>query len=455
MLLRCLRAGSHGRHRLRLLAIAGLLSACAGGGGEAVTVSTAVLVAAKSAFQYGYPLTETMRVCDLAGTVNRLAFSASLATPQNRAVVTPNNDTLYGSACIWLGDGTVTIDMPPAQGRYQSLQVMDAFTNSTAIRGPRQIPSQGARYVLRLKGAATGALPANAEVIDLSTPYAYLLTRTLVDGPADLAAADAAQRGISLQASSSQVPVRPVAPSGLSTGQTFFTRLNQRLAQNPVPAGETALLASFGIAGVAPSLAALPVLASAEQLAAWDIAYREGLAALDSGTDVSPSSLGDTRNGWRFPGPALGDFGTDYAYRALVARKGLFALTRSEAVYLSTATEITGAVLDGRNNYVLRLPPDWPPVDARGFWSLTLYGTDNFLVANAIDRYSIGGRTPGLIREPDGSLFVYIQCVDPGGSRSANWLPAPCARFSLTMRLYLPNDAVLTPAFAPPALQRE
>ena len=36
-----------------------------------------------------------------------------------------------------------------------------------------------------------------------------------------------------------------------------------------------------------------------------------------------------------------------------------------------------------------------PPVDA--FWSLTMYNVPRFLlVANPIDRYSIGDRTPGL-----------------------------------------------------------
>src|SRR6185369_17423414 len=99
-----------------------------------------------------------------------------------------------------------------------------------------------------------------------------------------------------------------------------------------------------------------------------------------------------------------------------------------------------------------QLPRAWPPIDPGGFWSLTMYNADGFLVDNALHRYSISDRTPGIHREPDGSLKLYLQCTDPGGARSANWLPAPCGRFSATMRLYLPTAAALEPSFTLPPL---
>ena len=53
-----------------------------------------------------------------------------------------------------------------------------------------------------------------------------------------------------------------------------------------------------------------------------------------------------------------------------------------------------GEQLDGRHRYELRFTTA-PPVGA--FWSVTMYDTPDFyLVANPIDRYSIGDRTPGL-----------------------------------------------------------
>ena len=76
-------------------------------------------------------------------------------------------------------------------------------------------------------------------------------------------------------------------------------------------------------------------------------------------------------------------------------------------------------------HYVLRFDQD-PPVDA--FWSITMYDLPDFyLVANPINRCSIGDRTPGLRRDPDESLTVVIQHEQPADV--SNWLPAPAAPF--------------------------
>ncbi len=53
------------------------------------------------------------------------------------------------------------------------------------------------------------------------------------------------------------------------------------------------------------------------------------------------------------------------------------------------------STLHGGAPYLMRFEPsDLPSVDA--FWSITLYDADRFLYPNALARYSIGDRTPGL-----------------------------------------------------------
>ena len=92
-----------------------------------------------------------------------------------------------------------------------------------------------------------------------------------------------------------------------------------------------------------------------------------------------------------------------------------------------------------------------PLVDA--FWSLTMYSVPKFvLVANPIDRYSIGDRTPGLQLADDGSLTIYLQTESPGRDKEANWLPAPPGEFRPLMRMYQPRAAILSGDYRLPAI---
>jgi hypothetical protein len=109
--------------------------------------------------------------------------------------------------------------------------------------------------------------------------------------------------------------------------------------------------------------------------------------------------------------------------------------------------------LIGTNSYVLRfLPSQLPLVDA--FWSITIYNEHQFMVTNSINRYSIGDRTTGL--KHDGSLEIYIQNREPPADKISNWLPAPEGPFSLTLRMYMPQAAELSPLlYAPPPVVKQ
>jgi hypothetical protein len=115
-----------------------------------------------------------------------------------------------------------------------------------------------------------------------------------------------------------------------------------------------------------------------------------------------------------------------------------------------------GERLDGRNAYRWRLPPGGVP--ARAFWSLTNYDPQPdgryFLVDNPIQRYSIGDRTPGLIRAADGSLEIIIQHERPEGSLVANWLPAPAGPMRLALRAYIPEPQLIERRWRVPPLER-
>jgi hypothetical protein len=141
-----------------------------------------------------------------------------------------------------------------------------------------------------------------------------------------------------------------------------------------------------------------------------------------------------------------------YATRAAAARGGLYGNHGYEANYEIVYVDGDGEPLDGSHRYELHLAST-PPVAA--FWSLTMYGVPEFLlVANPIDRYSIGDRTPGLRTADDGSVTNYLQHESPGPDKEANWLPTPTGEFRPMMRMYDPQAAVLSGAYQLPPITR-
>ena len=61
-------------------------------------------------------------------------------------------------------------------------------------------------------------------------------------------------------------------------------------------------------------------------------------------------------------------------------------------------------------------------------------------------------RAAGLQYGKDGSLDIYVQTTPPA-SHESNWLPAPTGRFSLTMRLHLPQPRVLDGLYRYPTVE--
>ena len=150
---------------------------------------------------------------------------------------------------------------------------------------------------------------------------------------------------------------------------------------------------------------------------------------------------------WRF-----GDRSFAHIARSAAARVGLWGNHGYEAVYAQVFLDENDEPLDGAHRYELHLEQP-PPVNA--FWSLTMYDADKFyLVANPIERYSIGDRTPGLVYGDDGSLTLYLQHDRPAEEHVANWLPTPLGTFRPIMRMYLPAAPILDGSYQLPAIQR-
>ncbi|MNP79416.1 hypothetical protein D3C76_1772530 [compost metagenome] len=84
---------------------------------------------------------------------------------------------------------------------------------------------------------------------------------------------------------------------------------------------------------------------------------------------------------------------------------------------------------------------------------MTLYdGKTQLLAANAIQRYALGDRSPGLQYDADGGLTLILQANAP--AQQSNWLPTPEGPFNLLLRLYLPKDGALDGRYRLPTIAR-
>jgi hypothetical protein len=143
-------------------------------------------------------------------------------------------------------------------------------------------------------------------------------------------------------------------------------------------------------------------------------------------------------NGWNFT-TKTGIYGTDYLMRALVTAIGLGANRPQDAIYPTSLKDADDKDYEGSNKYVIRFEKGQTP-PAEGFWSVTMYDSQYFFVANPINRYSISPRQ-NLRANPDGSTDLYIQKDSPGSDKESNWLPAPAGKFILMLRMYWPNES--------------
>ena len=158
-------------------------------------------------------------------------------------------------------------------------------------------------------------------------------------------------------------------------------------------------------------------------------------------------------NGWRITLPS-GVYGTNYLHRAFVNWQGPGWNRPEDAVYPLAMVDGEGKALSGANNYVLQFAEgELPPV--KGFWSLTMYDSEGFFVANPLDRVSLSQRND-FIFNADGSLDLFIQNDSPGEDQETNWLPAPDGAFTLFMRLYWPSDrapSIIDGSWMPPEVR--
>ena len=152
---------------------------------------------AKDAFLYGFPMAanyQTMykQAIDTSSTDYRAPFNTltnakSVATPDDKFVVTPNSDTPYSYLWMDLRAEPLIVTMPAIEpNRYYTGQIIDLYTYNFAYIGTRSYGNDGGTFLIAGPDWK-GAIPTGVkDVIRCETQFAYLLFRTQLFNIADL-----------------------------------------------------------------------------------------------------------------------------------------------------------------------------------------------------------------------------------------------------------------------------
>ncbi|WP_297727112.1 DUF1254 domain-containing protein [Limnohabitans sp. Rim8] len=449
-----------------LRVIAGLLSLLLFSAGAAYWKADFIVLGAEG-YVFGYPLV----IMDITRENAAKAYNSPLELQRMRRfpdaqfkdVVRPNVDTLYSAAFLDLSAGPWVFEMPPNAERYEVMPFMDAWTNVFATLGTRTTGTQGGRYLIA-GPQWQGPTPTGMTRLQSPTSMVWLIGRTQTQGVSDYPVVHRLQDGLALQplnpatpphksptttplaSPPASKPLAPIAQMQALGTRDFFERLSALMIDNPPSAADATMLSKLARIGIAPG-----------QPVTWDVVESTAVSAgrwmADFKIAQELKKPRDLVRGWSTPPRILGQYGTQYNIRAVVAMVGLGANLPEDAMYPSTKRDAQGKALNGNHAYRIHFAADQlPPVNA--FWSVTAYGSDNFLIDNVEHRYAVGSLS-SLTPNADGSIDILIQASPPSKGMDKNWLPVkPNEDFLLNARLYWPQPEALDGRWGMPAVER-
>jgi hypothetical protein len=391
---------------------------------------------------------------------NYLSMLHNYIEPSERAVACPNQDVVYGQMVLALNREPVIIQVPDFGDRFWVYQIVDQRTDAFAEIG-KMYGSRPGFYLLA--GADwKGTVPNGVVgVFRASTHLGMVIPRVFMDDTdADRAAIQPVVNQIAaypLSAFDGKMKTTewmkaPNFPGDTGNAEVTWVRPDLFAEQLPLILDEVPPLPGED----AWYAQVRSMLASAEKEPRFKKVLIEAAASAEEEL-VEP--LFQFRN-YGLPLPhnwttqnngAM--FGTDYYTRTAVAKSNILVNKPNETKYFYQDLDSSGARLNGKNGYTVTFAKGQvPPVS--GFWSLTLYNEHHFFHPNDLKRYSLGTKTKTLQFNPDGSLTIHVGATPPDAAQRSNWLQAPEGDFSLYVRAYWPDAAILDGTWTPPAVVR-
>jgi len=377
--------------------------------------------------------------------INQFIHTQELADADFKAFTMPNVDTIYSVLNYDISDEPYILVIPDTD-RFFNVQILNAWIDVIAVYGDA---GKDVNKIIVCNRDCTEEFPDDVVVVRSDTNRGVLGARTFIDGEDDLQNVidiqnsmlfqtwDEYKNGIPFTPSkgtfdedSEFVPHNKVAGMKL---QEYFDFANERMLVNHPYKADRAMLKNLAKINVGPGLEFDASVFGEEYEKIW----QKTMAGLYNHTLAASKKFTVTDGIWQYHGYPIADFGTEYEYRAFIAYTGYVANPVSVALYITTKFDSNGDAISGSKTYNIHFEEgEFPPYLGRGFWSLTVYGADFFLIDNEIDRYSVNNRMT-FNKNPDNSVDIVLSETRPDDI--SNWLPMSGEGVLLTIRIYVPN----------------
>jgi hypothetical protein len=391
---------------------------------------------------------------------NRLAMLTGYIAADQTFIACPNQDVAYGAGFFDLNKEPIVFQVPDFGDRFWVYALYDARTDEFAQVGKPYGTKPG--FYLMVGPNWKGETPAGiTAVVHSSTRIVFGVPRIFMD--------DTPEDHQAVQPAISQINFYPLSEFDGKMKTTDWSKLPHFPAPTSSGKSETKWVNPETFFDELPAvMKEVPPLPGEEALYNWINSVLEAAArdpqVKKTLTETAIAAENDMITPflqWRYNGQPAGNgwnsptnnaqWGTDYLNRTGTAKSNMYDNRPVETKYIYTDNDSQGKPLDGNNTYEITFAKGGvPPV--KGFWSVTLYNAEHFFNPNPLDRYSLGTKNKNLNYNPDGSLTLYAGAQSPGKDKENNWLPAPNGTFSLYLRAYWPDEAILDGTWKPPVI---
>jgi hypothetical protein len=390
------------------------------------------------------------------GDFNQIVYWSGLISSKNQTL-TPNPDVIYINPLYDTRQGPVVLEIPPAEGASSITGSLDdGWQTAIEDMGPAGVDKgKGGKYLI-LPPGYKGKIPPAYIPMPSSTFTGFAILRSnLSDGSAqDL------KRAVDY---GKQIKIYPFAQAANPPSTTFidlldvnfsntipynihfFELLNQFVQREPWLTRDNVMIDQLSTIGIEKGKQFQPDGRTKEILSAAITMAHEWLDKKYEKLFTVPFYEGTH---WTLPAypDLVKDLVTNYQLpdiypvdsRAVSYSIAYFSAKHLGAgqYYLMTPMDKNSQSFDGSKLYSLHLPPDVP---VKLYWSVTAYDRQTHALIQGMKYFSRASTSPGLQKNPDGSVDIYFGAKAPTGKES-NWTHTdPQRQFELLARFYGPD----------------